>query len=73
LPESNGSRQAWTSPSWAEKNKFSSPFCTRLLIISESARRLGTEAEALAPGPPWRAIRDLGNVLRHAYDDVTRP
>lgn len=41
-----------------------------LLIISESARRLGTEAEALAPGPPWRAIRDLGNVLRHAYDGV---
>jgi uncharacterized protein with HEPN domain len=41
-----------------------------LLIISESARRLGTEVEALAPGPPWRAIRDLGNVLRHAYDGV---
>ncbi|HEX9535283.1 MAG TPA: HepT-like ribonuclease domain-containing protein [Stellaceae bacterium] len=41
-----------------------------LLIISESARRLGTEAEKLAPGPPWRAIRDLGNVLRHAYDGV---
>jgi uncharacterized protein with HEPN domain len=41
-----------------------------LLIISESARRLGTEAEILAPGPPWRAIRDLGNVLRHAYDGV---
>jgi uncharacterized protein with HEPN domain len=41
-----------------------------LLIISESARRLGSAAETLAPGPPWRAIRDLGNVLRHAYDGV---
>lgn len=41
-----------------------------LLIISESARRLGAAAETLAPGPPWRAIRDLGNILRHAYDDV---
>lgn len=41
-----------------------------LLIISESARRLGAEAETEAPGPPWRAIRDLGNVLRHAYDGV---
>lgn len=41
-----------------------------LLIISASARRLGAAAETLAPGPPWRSIRDLGNVLRHAYDGV---
>lgn len=41
-----------------------------LLIISELARRLGTVAEVMALGPPWRAIRDLGNVLRHAYDGV---
>lgn len=32
--------------------------------------KLGTEAEALAPGPPWPAIRALGNVLRHAYDQI---
>ena len=32
--------------------------------------RLGTVAEVMALGPPWRAIRDLGNVLRHAYDGV---
>ena len=41
-----------------------------LLIISEAARRLGTEAEKLAPDQPWQSIRSLGNVLRHAYDGV---
>jgi uncharacterized protein with HEPN domain len=41
-----------------------------LLIISEAARRLGNEAEALAPDQPWQSIRSLGNVLRHAYDGV---
>ena len=41
-----------------------------LLIISEAARRLGIEAEALAPDQPWQSIRSIGNVLRHAYDGV---
>jgi uncharacterized protein with HEPN domain len=41
-----------------------------LLIISEAARRLQGDAEALAPEQPWQAIRSLGNVLRHAYDGV---
>lgn len=41
-----------------------------LLIISESARKLAKAAETLAPGQPWRSIRSLGNILRHAYDDV---
>jgi uncharacterized protein with HEPN domain len=41
-----------------------------LLIVSEAARRLGTDAESLAPDQPWRAIRGLGNVLRHEYGGV---
>lgn len=41
-----------------------------LLIISEAARRLGADAETLAPGEPWREIRGLGNVLRHEYAGV---
>lgn len=41
-----------------------------LLIISEAARRLGSEAEALAPDQPLQSIRSLGNVLRHAYDGI---
>jgi hypothetical protein len=34
------------------------------------ASKLGPQAEDLAPGPAWHAIRALGNVLRHAYDQV---
>jgi uncharacterized protein with HEPN domain len=41
-----------------------------LLILSEAARKLGDEAESHAPDQPWPAIRALGNVLRHQYDDV---
>jgi uncharacterized protein with HEPN domain len=38
--------------------------------LSEAASKLGAEAESLAPGPPWPAIRAFGNVLRHAYDQI---
>jgi uncharacterized protein with HEPN domain len=41
-----------------------------LLIISEAAKRLGSQAEVLCPGQPWRDIRGIGNHLRHAYDDL---
>ncbi|WP_162536864.1 HepT-like ribonuclease domain-containing protein [Granulicella sp. WH15] len=42
----------------------------QLQIMTEAARRLGDDAELLCPGPDWRAIRDLGNVLRHAYHSI---
>lgn len=38
--------------------------------ISEAASKLGGTAETMLPGHPWRQIRDLGNILRHAYDNV---
>lgn len=38
--------------------------------ISEAATKLGDDAERLAPGPPWAAVRAFGNVMRHAYDQV---
>ena len=38
--------------------------------LSEAAAKLGAQADELAPGPPWHAIRAFGNVLRHAYDQV---
>ena len=41
-----------------------------LLVISEAAKRLGPQAETLCPGPPWRDIRGIGNILRHAYDNL---
>ena len=42
----------------------------RLLVLAEAARRLTPEELTLCPGPNWRNIRDLGNVLRHAYDAI---
>ena len=41
-----------------------------LQIITEAAIRLGNKAEELCPGPDWRNIRGLGNILRHAYDHL---
>lgn len=41
-----------------------------LLIISEAAAKLGDEAETLAPGPRWSAIRRFGNIARHEYDRI---
>ena len=38
--------------------------------VSEAAAKLGTQADELAPGPPWHAVRVFGSVLRHAYDQV---
>ena len=38
--------------------------------LSEAAAKLGAQADELAPGPPWRAVRAFGNVLRHAYDQI---
>lgn len=39
-------------------------------IISEASRRLPPELTAAYPDVDWRGIRDIGNVLRHAYPDV---
>jgi uncharacterized protein with HEPN domain len=44
---------------------------TRCLeIISEASRRLPQEVRDRHPDLPWRAIRDVGNVYRHEYDNV---
>jgi uncharacterized protein with HEPN domain len=43
----------------------------KLLVISEAAVRLGTDAESLCPNQPWREIRGLGNWLRHEYDKIS--
>jgi len=42
----------------------------KLLLISETAVRLGDDAECLCPGLPWRNIRGMGNWLRHQYDRI---
>ena len=38
--------------------------------ISEASRRLSQEVKATQPHIPWRKVADIGNVLRHEYDDV---
>jgi uncharacterized protein with HEPN domain len=38
--------------------------------ISEAAVKLGAQAETMLPQHPWRQIRDLGNVIRHVYDNL---
>jgi uncharacterized protein with HEPN domain len=38
--------------------------------ISETSRRLPEEMKATQPHIPWRKVADVGNVLRHEYDDV---
>ena len=39
-----------------------------LQIVTEAAYRLKPEDEHLCPGPDWRKIRGMGNILRHDYD-----
>jgi uncharacterized protein with HEPN domain len=41
-----------------------------LQMMTEAASRLGRTAELHCPEVPWRSIRDVGNVLRHAYDRI---
>jgi uncharacterized protein with HEPN domain len=41
-----------------------------LPIISEAARRLGSDAETSAPEQRGQSIRAFGNVLRHQCDEV---
>ena len=42
----------------------------QLQIITEAAHRLGDDADILCPGPDWKAIRGMGNWLRHAYQQI---
>ncbi len=39
-----------------------------LQIVTEAAYRLKPEDEHLCPGPNWRKVRGMGNILRHDYD-----
>jgi uncharacterized protein with HEPN domain len=39
-------------------------------IISEASRHLDPELIAAYPEVPWRQVADIGNWLRHAYEQV---
>jgi uncharacterized protein with HEPN domain len=38
--------------------------------LSEASRHLPEAMKAAHGNVPWRAVADVGNVLRHAYDEV---
>jgi uncharacterized protein with HEPN domain len=42
----------------------------QLQIITEAAKRLGDDAEALCPGPDWKGFCRMGDILRHGYHKV---
>jgi uncharacterized protein with HEPN domain len=39
-------------------------------ILSEAATRLGSDADTVCPGPDWKGLRGMGNVLHHQYHRV---
>ena len=41
-----------------------------LEIISEASRHIPTDLQAAHPEIPWRSVADIGNVLRHGYDQI---
>lgn len=38
--------------------------------LSEASRHLPADWKERYPAIPWRQVADLGNVLRHAYDQI---
>ncbi len=42
----------------------------RVKRLCEGATKLGAQAEELAPGLQWLAVRTFGNALRHTYDQI---
>jgi uncharacterized protein with HEPN domain len=42
-----------------------------LEIISEASRHVPDAAKAAAPEIPWRRVADIGNHLRHGYDELS--
>lgn len=41
-----------------------------LEIISEASRHIPADLQAAHPEIPWRSVADIGNVLRHGYDQI---
>ena len=55
---------------YKEDRKTKSAVERELQIISEAAIRLGEEGVRRAPGPDWKSLRGMGNILRHSYHRV---
>ena len=42
-------------------------------IVSEASRHLTADLKGRHPEIPWKNVADIGNVLRHAYQNVAPP
>lgn len=42
----------------------------QLLVISEAAAKLRNQVDKLEPSIDWDAIRGMGNIIRHDYDQI---
>jgi uncharacterized protein with HEPN domain len=42
----------------------------QIQILTEAAKILGATAESLCPGPDWKGLRGMGDLLRHAYHRI---
>jgi len=52
-------------------SKITRDACERSLArVSEASAKLGPTAEELFPSHNWPAIRGLGNMLRHEYENI---
>jgi uncharacterized protein with HEPN domain len=67
--------QQWTeghtAESFREDRRIFYAVTRCLEIVSEASRRLPQSVSDRHPELPWRAIMDVGNVYRHAYDNVS--
>ena len=57
-------------PTYQEDPKTRAAVERQLQIVTEAAYRLKPVDEPLCPGPDWRKIRNMGNILRHVYDRI---
>jgi uncharacterized protein with HEPN domain len=59
-----------TFKSYQTDLKTKSAVARQMQIMTETAIRLGEDAETIAPGPDWEGFRGMGNILRHAYHRI---
>lgn len=55
---------------YRKDSKTKSAVERQMQILTEAAKRLGTEAEILCPGPDWKGFCGMGDILRHGYHRV---
>ena len=60
-----------TASDYRKDWKFRYALERALEIVSEASRTIPDEVTAEYPLIDWKGVHDIGNVLRHAYDNVS--